>query len=155
MAQTFKYFIFICMGIGIASLFFIFSIPKSDMNKNQRNPQRPPSSSGQNMPGSTDSTDTTDSADPTDSRRDNCQITSCHGLDIMCGNEYPQMCTMEYRLGDFCREFASCKTVQGNCQLVESEIFESCKSCVESCTQSDPIDSFACEDICRKTFASN
>lgn len=146
MAQLFKYFLFICIGIGIASLFFVISIPKLDQDQNQNNPQRPPSGSGLNGSGTTDATDTTVP------RRDDCQITSCHGLDITCGADAPQMCTMEYRLGDFCREFATCKTVQGECQFIESDTFSSCKSCVESCTQSDPIDAFACEDICRKTF---
>jgi len=133
MVQFLKYVLFVGIGIAVASTFFVVFVPKMDT---------------QNQPPSGGFGD--DSVQGTPTPSDNCQITSCHGLDITCGMQGPQMCTMEYRLGDFCREFASCQTVQGECQFVETEQFKSCKSCVESCTQEDPLDAFACEDLCRK-----
>lgn len=133
MVQFLKYVLFVGIGIAVASTFFVVFVPKIGTTNN---------------PPAVDSGD--DSVQGTPTPSDNCQITSCHGLDITCGMQGPQMCTMEYRLGDFCREFASCQTVQGECQFVETEQFKSCKSCVESCTQEDPLDAFACEDLCRK-----
>lgn len=80
-----------------------------------------------------------------------CGIQSCHGLDISCGSDVPQACTAEYKLGDFCRQYASCKTVEGTCQFVESEIFTACKSCVEKCENGqDPQQAFKCESKCRE-----
>jgi len=132
MIQIFKYIVYIGVGIAIASLFFMLFVPKDTTNQPPAGGYGGIGEQGTPIPSS------------------DCQITSCHGLDIECGADFPQMCTMEYRLGDFCREFASCQTIQGECQFVETDQFKSCKSCVESCTQEDPLDAFACEDLCRK-----
>lgn len=42
-----------------------------------------------------------------------CGITSCHGLDLACGANPPEVCTMEYRLGDKCRQYARCDSSGG------------------------------------------
>jgi len=127
--------------MAVASLFFVLSVPKMDSNN-----------VGPGVSDPANPRDPGDSSNPSGNPSDDCQITSCHGLDVACGSDGPQMCTMEYRLGDFCREFAVCQKVSGECQLAVNEKFESCKSCVESCTQTDPLDAFACEDVCRKVM---
>ncbi len=83
-----------------------------------------------------------------------CVVTSCHGLDIKCGSAGPEACTMEYQLGDFCRQYAHCAIVEGQCQLKESRLVEECISCVELCDSgldgSDPTKAFECEQECRE-----
>ncbi|MCD4782049.1 MAG: hypothetical protein K8S27_16110 [Candidatus Omnitrophica bacterium] len=82
-----------------------------------------------------------------------CGIENCHGLDISCGPNVPEVCTAMYALGDFCRQFAQCQTVEGRCQLVPSVQFQSCKSCVQNCMDAkDPMRAFACESHCRDLF---
>lgn len=89
------------------------------------------------------------SPSPSSTTADNCGITSCHGLDIQCGEDIPEVCTEEYQLGDFCRQFAKCEVVNGNCQLAENPTFASCKSCMQKCQQSsESMDAFDCEDTC-------
>jgi len=80
-----------------------------------------------------------------------CGIQNCHGLDIVCGPNAPQVCTMLYAAGDNCRQFASCQTLAGQCELAKTSKFDSCKSCVEKCKQdfqSDQIKFFGCESKC-------
>jgi len=78
-----------------------------------------------------------------------CGITSCHGLDLACGPNAPEVCTMEYRLGDKCRQYARCDTSGGSCTLVTEPEFEVCKACVEQCEiYSDPSKAFECEAKC-------
>ena len=83
-----------------------------------------------------------------------CGIESCHGLDIVCGSNVPEVCTMEYRLGDFCREFAECEVIEGQCQFMENSTFFACKECVETCEDpDDPEGALECEDVCRQQFS--
>lgn len=77
-----------------------------------------------------------------------CGFMSCHGLDLSCGFDAPQMCTMEYRIGDFCRQYATCEVQGDRCELIVDPAFETCKSCVEQCTDTE--DAFACEENCRE-----
>ena len=80
-----------------------------------------------------------------------CGFTSCHGLDLACGPNAPQMCTMEYRIGDKCRQHASCDTSGGSCTLVTGPKFTACKSCVEKCQVAagpDNLAAFSCEEKC-------
>jgi len=82
-----------------------------------------------------------------------CGMEDCHGLDITCGPNIPKSCTMTYELGDNCRQYASCEIIGGKCQLVKSEKFELCKSCVEKCAEDfkdDVIEIFRCEGGCYK-----
>ncbi len=62
-----------------------------------------------------------------------CGITSCHGMDIRCGSDIPDMCTAVYQTGDKCRQYAICTTDGGTCRMVPSQEFDTCKSCVEQC----------------------
>jgi hypothetical protein len=81
-----------------------------------------------------------------------CGIENCHGLDIACGPNVPEACTMSYMLGDKCRQYASCEKRDGKCQLAGSSQFESCKSCVKKCESQfrddEPDKLFTCESKC-------
>lgn len=80
-----------------------------------------------------------------------CGIESCHGLDIKCGSNVPEVCDMMYMLGDNCRQYATCEIVDGECTFIESLKFDTCKSCVENCQNLNPeggIDVFECESKC-------
>jgi hypothetical protein len=80
-----------------------------------------------------------------------CGFTSCHGLDLACGMDAPQMCTMEYRIGDKCRQYASCDTSGGSCGLVTGPKFTACKACVDQCqiaASADTLAAFSCEEKC-------
>ncbi|MDD4351756.1 MAG: hypothetical protein PHU71_02125 [Candidatus Gracilibacteria bacterium] len=80
-----------------------------------------------------------------------CGIENCHGLDIVCGPNVPEACTMMYMAGDNCRQFASCEILDGTCQMAPSSEFENCKACVEDCESDfaeDPTELFACESSC-------
>ncbi len=81
-----------------------------------------------------------------------CGFTSCHGLDLACGNHAPEACTMLYQMGDKCRRYAQCTSgSDGSCSLVTSPQFASCRACVEQCGRSagsDPQQAFACEEKC-------
>ena len=79
-----------------------------------------------------------------------CGIENCHGLDITCGPNVPDVCTEIYMIGDSCRQYASCEIFNGECVLVKNNAFETCKSCVENCPESndDPAMLFSCENEC-------
>jgi hypothetical protein len=80
-----------------------------------------------------------------------CGFTTCHGLDLACGMDAPQICTMEYRIGDKCRKYARCDTTGGSCTLAIEPKFTACKSCVEKCQAAagpDNLAAFSCEEKC-------
>jgi hypothetical protein len=60
-------------------------------------------------------------------------------------------CTMEYRAGDRCRQYARCENTDGTCSLVKDARFDTCKTCVEECmatTGNDPATVLSCEETC-------
>jgi hypothetical protein len=80
-----------------------------------------------------------------------CGFTTCHGLDLACSTNAPQMCTMEYRIGDRCRQYASCDASGGSCRLTIGPKFTACKACVEQCqiqAGPDSLAAFSCEEKC-------
>ncbi|ODS35899.1 MAG: hypothetical protein A7316_03080 [Candidatus Altiarchaeales archaeon WOR_SM1_86-2] len=82
-----------------------------------------------------------------------CVIENCHGLNISCGPNVPEVCTEIYMLGDGCREYASCRIIDGKCQLTKEPEFDECKSCVEKCLEDfkdDATEVFQCESECRE-----
>ena len=82
---------------------------------------------------------------------DTCGIESCHGLDITCGANVPEACTLEYQAGDRCRQFVSCETVEGHCSVQKSSRFDECVECVVLCDVAYPDDLesfFQCESTC-------
>lgn len=82
-----------------------------------------------------------------------CGIENCHGLEITCGPNVPEMCLTIYKLGDFCREYVRCQLLDGQCRVIKDEKFDTCKQCVEDCLKTTgPADSmkiFDCETLCR------
>ncbi|MGB7789304.1 hypothetical protein [Methanoregula sp.] len=81
-----------------------------------------------------------------------CGFTTCHGPDLACGTNVPQVCTQEYQTGDKCRLYAQCSSgSNGSCSLVTSPQFASCKACVENCAIKSGDDALAasdCEEKC-------
>lgn len=80
-----------------------------------------------------------------------CGRENCHGLEIKCGPNPAQMCTMEYQLGDKCLRYVNCGIVNGVCQQIFSAAFDACKSCAQKCQSDFANDSqnvFACESNC-------
>ncbi len=87
-----------------------------------------------------------------------CGVENCHGLDIKCGPKIPDACTMEYQIGDRCREYARCVIKNGKCQLEETNAFKECKICVQNCIETHKEDStqqFECESSCGGSFSKN
>lgn len=81
-----------------------------------------------------------------------CGPENCHGLNIKCGFNIPDVCTEVYEIGDFCRQYAKCQVVDGKCELIKDNKFDYCKNCVEKCLEDFKNDSeglFECEANCR------
>ncbi len=80
-----------------------------------------------------------------------CRILNCHGLDISCGESASFACDAMYRIGDKCRQYASCVVIEGECQQKVDPRFDACKACVATCEktyQNDPMKSMDCESSC-------
>jgi len=80
-----------------------------------------------------------------------CAMENCHGLDIKCGSNPPDVCTEIYMLGDKCLQYAKCGVKNGQCQQIENSQFLRCKSCVQKCTDTykdNNIKLFECENKC-------
>jgi hypothetical protein len=77
-----------------------------------------------------------------------CGITSCHGLNLACGPNPPEVCTAIYQIGDKCRQYAYCSTTGGTCSLVTTPQFNACKTCIEKCGGADPAEILSCEEKC-------
>lgn len=80
-----------------------------------------------------------------------CGVESCHGLEISCGPNIPDACTLQYAFGDRCRQYVSCQIIDGECRPVVGKKFDQCKSCVEKCLKdfkNDTVKQFECESKC-------
>ena len=80
-----------------------------------------------------------------------CARENCHGLDIKCGPNPAEICTMMYQLGDKCLQYAKCEIVSGQCQQITDPQFDACKACVQKCETdfaTDQINLFNCESAC-------
>ena len=62
-----------------------------------------------------------------------CGIQQCHGVDLTCGYNTPTACTMEYQLGDYCKQYAKCDYLNNQCTLLKSNKFEKCVECYKNC----------------------
>jgi hypothetical protein len=72
-------------------------------------------------------------------------------MDVACGSNAPQVCTMEYKIGDKCRQYAHCDTSGGSCTLVTDPMYSTCKACVQRCeigAGPDNLAAFSCEEKC-------
>jgi len=81
-----------------------------------------------------------------------CEVENCHGLDITCGSNPPEMCTAMYALGDKCLQYARCGVSNGQCQQFENPQFTQCKTCAQNCEKdnpNDPMKAFECESKCQ------
>ena len=81
-----------------------------------------------------------------------CSVENCHGLDITCGPNPPEMCTEMYALGDKCLQYAKCGVLNGTCQQIENAQFTQCKTCAQNCEKenvNDPMKAFECESKCQ------
>lgn len=80
-----------------------------------------------------------------------CSLENCHGLDIRCGSNPPDICTEIYEIGDNCLQYAKCGVQNEKCQQIENPQFTQCKSCVQKCidaNESDNMKLFECENKC-------
>ncbi len=80
-----------------------------------------------------------------------CELENCHGLDIKCGSNPPDVCTEIYMLGDKCLQYAKCGIQNGTCQQIQNAQFTQCKSCIQACIDSngnDNMKAFECESNC-------
>ncbi|MFA6525079.1 MAG: hypothetical protein WCT33_02275 [Patescibacteria group bacterium] len=81
----------------------------------------------------------------------NCALETCHGLNIKCGANPPEACTMMYAIGDKCLQYAECGIQNGECQPIQNSQFTQCASCVQNCIDTfadDNIGLFECESNC-------
>jgi hypothetical protein len=88
---------------------------------------------------------------PLSSAEEKCGIENCHGMDIQCGPNIAEQCTMMYAFGDRCRAYAQCQILDGRCALVESKQYKDCIDCVKACEEmhkGDMPQAFACEGSC-------
>jgi hypothetical protein len=105
------------------------------------------------MPGSIDGMKVTYEVVTGGSSAKKCGIQNCHGLDISCGSNVPDVCTEIYMMGDGCRKFAKCEFVEGSCRQVSVAEFDACKACVKKCEKdflTDSVKMFECEGVCIK-----
>jgi hypothetical protein len=96
-------------------------------------------------------TPATTAAPPATSAVPPCGFTTCHGSDLACGTNAPEICTDVYMIGDKCRQYAHCDTAGGRCALVTTPRFIQCKACAEQCQVQAGADSLAamtCEEKC-------
>jgi hypothetical protein len=77
-----------------------------------------------------------------------CEFTSCHGPDLACGPNPPEVCTAVYQLGDKCRQYAFCSRANDTCHLVTTPQFDTCRSCIGKCGGADPAEILLCEEKC-------
>lgn len=83
-----------------------------------------------------------------------CGMEQCHGLDITCGPNVPEMCDTMYQVADGCRQYARCEKIGGKCQLVKEPEFDQCRLCIEGCSRDfrdDVLAASQCESECLKT----
>lgn len=80
-----------------------------------------------------------------------CGLSNCHGLDLACVPNPPDVCTTEYKLGDRCRKYVHCESSGGSCALVKDAGFNTCKTCVEKCelrAGDNTLTAMSCEETC-------
>ncbi len=80
-----------------------------------------------------------------------CSLENCHGLNIVCGSNPPDVCTEIYEIGDKCLQYAKCGVQDGKCQQIQNSQFTQCKSCVQKCidaNENDNMKLFECESKC-------
>ena len=88
---------------------------------------------------------------PVTTEQISCGLYNCHGLDLACVPNPPDVCTSEYKMGDRCRKNVHCESSGGSCMLVKDAGFNTCKACVEACelrAGDDTLSGLSCEEKC-------
>ena len=88
---------------------------------------------------------------PVTTEQISCGFSNCHGIDLACVQNPPEICTTQYKLGDRCRQYLHCESSGGTCSLVKDAGFSTCKSCVEACQLrggNDDLWTQSCEEKC-------
>ncbi len=78
-----------------------------------------------------------------------CALESCHGLNLKCGFNAPDMCTQMYAIGDFCRQYANCEISGDTCKLTKNTVLDKCIACMNKCPTKNPMNHADCETKCR------
>ena len=78
-----------------------------------------------------------------------CGLESCHGVNLKCGFNPPDMCTQVYMIGDFCRQYANCELSGETCNLIKNSKLDKCIDCVNACPKKNPLTQAGCEAKCR------
>lgn len=82
-----------------------------------------------------------------------CAVQQCHGPDFTCGNAPRNMaCTLEYRMGDFCQQYFSCKVDASGCREVKAPEFDFCAKCAKECDFFSGGSSETCSPACTSFF---
>ncbi len=100
----------------------------------------------------TTTTITVNSTTTTINQNQVCELETCHGLDIKCGSNPRNICTMEYAMGDKCLQYVKCGIQNGKCQQILNSQFSECKSCIQACINTNTDNSmemFECESKCK------
>ncbi|HBH45779.1 MAG: hypothetical protein A2445_01370 [Candidatus Jacksonbacteria bacterium RIFOXYC2_FULL_44_29] len=79
-----------------------------------------------------------------------CSLENCHGLDIKCGPNPPQVCTESYMVGDRCLQYAKCGVQNGQCRQIENSQFTQCKLCIQICVDANKADNIKLFDCASK-----
>jgi hypothetical protein len=65
--------------------------------------------------------------EPPLSNLEECGVENCHG-DIVCGPNIVEICDEMFAIEDACRQYESCKIVDGECVVERTPEFYTCKS---------------------------
>ena len=111
-------------------------------------PKGPPGQKGPSSPPPSDMFPPTGAVE--EPGLEKCGLEKCHGLELSCGPNVPEVCTELYQLGDFCRQYAICEIIDGECQMVSNEKLQKCQTCVAECLDLGGEPAFECEAECRE-----
>ncbi|PIP34036.1 hypothetical protein COX69_00200 [Candidatus Falkowbacteria bacterium CG_4_10_14_0_2_um_filter_48_10] len=147
----------ILSSLLFAALLFLTACqnqPAAVGNPEPAKPKRPGltvEAPAENVPAAEEDAADGDAAQPeADLPAEKCGLENCHGLEFSCGPDVPEVCTADYQLGDFCRQFAICEVADGQCQLMPDERLASCRTCVAACADLAGEPAFECEAECRE-----
>jgi hypothetical protein len=65
--------------------------------------------------------------EPFPENSEKCGVENCHG-DIICGPNVVEICDAMFSIEDDCRQYESCKVINGQCTVERTPEFYTCKS---------------------------
>lgn len=138
LAITFLVFMMkkIIIPVTVILFLFLFGCAKAPVEEGatEENPGETVAPKGNNIP----------------TQEERCGLENCHGLSFSCGRDVPDACTMNYQIGDFCRQYAICETINNECQMVPNKTLDKCVNCVKPCEELEGEAAFKCESDCRQ-----